>query len=75
MVVQKDDGIWANEVRTPLGLIDEGKGTFTLFYTANQKNGGTQPDAYGVTQTPGAVGFVEVRVVETRQTVARKKSD
>jgi hypothetical protein len=73
LVVQKDDEIWASEVRTPLGLIEEGKGTFTLFYTANQKTDGTQPDRYGVTLTPGAVGFVEVRVTETRQTPARRK--
>ena len=73
LVVQKDDGIWASEVRTPLGLIEEGNGTYTLFYTANQKTDGTQSDAYGVTQTPGAVGFVEVRVMETRQTSARRK--
>jgi hypothetical protein len=75
LVVQKDDGIWASEVRTPLGLIEEGNGTYTLFYTANQKTDGTQSDAYGVTQTPGAVGFVEVRVAETRQALARRKPD
>ena len=62
LVVQEGGGIWASEVRTPLGLVDEGSDTFTLFYTANENTAGTRPDAYGVTLTPGAVGFVEVRV-------------
>ena len=30
-------GSWANYVRTPLGLVDEGGGVFTLFYTGFQK--------------------------------------
>jgi hypothetical protein len=61
LVVQSGRGVWATEVRTPLGLVDEGNGAFTLFYTANQKIPGAQPDQYGVTLTPGALGFVEVR--------------
>jgi hypothetical protein len=65
LVVQTGNGIWASEVRTPLGLVEEGDGGFTLFYTANEKATGTQPDAYGVTLTPGAVGFVEVRITAT----------
>jgi len=28
---------WATDIRTPLGLIDEGNDTFTLFYTAENK--------------------------------------
>lgn len=62
LVVQAGSEVWASEVRTPLGLVDEGNDTFTLFYTANEIASGTQPDAYGVTLTPGAVGFVEVKV-------------
>ncbi|HEX4311308.1 MAG TPA: hypothetical protein VHZ25_14845 [Acidobacteriaceae bacterium] len=61
LVVQSGNGVWATEVRTPLGLVDEGNGAFTLFYTANQKVPGAQADPYGVTLTPGALGFVEVR--------------
>jgi hypothetical protein len=62
LVVQRPGGIWASEVRTPLGLIDEGSGRYTLFYTANQNLPGTHVDANGVTMSPGALGMVEVEV-------------
>ncbi len=62
LVVQKDKGRWASEVRTPLGLIAEGKGSFTLFYTANQDLLGAPPDAHGIKLTPGALGLVEVEL-------------
>lgn len=60
LIVQDGNGVWANEVRTPLGLIDEGNGSFTLFYTANEKVSGAGPDANGIISTPGAMGMVEV---------------
>jgi hypothetical protein len=62
LIVQKGSGVWATEVRTPLGLIDEGNGRFTLFYSANECVGGSQADANGIVLTPGAVGMVEVRL-------------
>ena len=61
LIVQVKGGVWATEVRTPLGLIGEGNGTFTLFYTANEKVSGVLPDANGITSTPGSMGLVEVR--------------
>jgi hypothetical protein len=61
LVVQEGTGVWATEVRTPLGLIDEGNGTFTLIYTANEKIAGEQTDGYGINSTPGSLGLVEVR--------------
>jgi hypothetical protein len=61
LIVQDGDGIWATEVRTPLGLIDEGYGRFTLFYTANEKISGTGPDGNGIVSTPGSMGLVEVQ--------------
>ena len=64
LVVQSGKGIWATEVRTPLGLLDEGNGLFTLFYTANEKINGASADGYGVNETPGSMGVVEVRVSE-----------
>jgi hypothetical protein len=30
-------GDWASDMRTPLGLIDEGKNVFTVLYTAERK--------------------------------------
>jgi hypothetical protein len=61
LVVQSGSGIWASEVRTPLGLVDEGNGLFTLFYSANEKVTGASPDANGITMTPGSIGVVEVQ--------------
>ena len=38
IVVQpKGTGFWADDVRTPLGLISEGHGRYTVFYTGYQK--------------------------------------
>jgi hypothetical protein len=65
-VVQSKPHVWATEVRTPLGLVEEGNGTFTLFYTANEKISGAHADEYGVNVTPGALGSVEVRLREER---------
>ena len=58
--------MWASEVRTPLGLIAEGKDSFTLFYTANEKVSGTQPDGNGIVTTPGSMGLVEVQLKKTQ---------
>jgi hypothetical protein len=71
LVVQKDNGIWASEVRTPLGLIAEGKDSFTLFYTANEKVPGAHPDKFGVTLTPGSVGLVEIQLKRVRGAVPK----
>lgn len=62
LIVQKGQGIWASEIRTPLGLIEEGKDAFTLFYTANQDLLGVPPDAHGIKLTPGAMGLVDVKL-------------
>ena len=61
LVVQEGSGVWATEVRTPLGLVPEGEDSFTLFYTANEKASGTRPDRNGINTTPGSLGLVEVR--------------
>jgi|HubBroStandDraft_5_1064220.scaffolds.fasta_scaffold01887_2 hypothetical protein len=71
LTVQTGSGVWASEVRTPLGLVDEGHGSFTLFYSANEKIAGAGPDANGVTMTPGAVGVVEVRLQSTDNAASR----
>jgi hypothetical protein len=65
VVVQKGKGIWASEIRTPLGLVPEGRDSFTLFYTANQDLLGVPPDAQGIRLTPGALGLVEVKLKRT----------
>lgn len=62
LVVQRGNGIWAKEVRTPLGLVAEGGDSFTLLYTANEKVLGATSDTYGIVQTPGSLGLVEVKL-------------
>jgi hypothetical protein len=61
LVVQpQGKGHWAEDVRTPLGLIPEPDGTFTLFYTGYRNVRSKFPD----TTDPGdsAVGLVTVRL-------------
>jgi hypothetical protein len=60
LMVQEGSGIWAAEVRTPLGLIPEENDSFTLFYTANEKVSGAGADVNGISSTPGSMGLVEV---------------
>ena len=56
LVVQpKGKGFWADAVRTPLGMIPEGRGRYTLFYTGYQKL-----PASGL-HTYSGVGFVTVK--------------
>jgi hypothetical protein len=62
LLVQEGKGLWASEVRTPLGLIPEDKSSFTLFYTANEKVSGMKPDGNGINTTPGSMGLIEVRL-------------
>jgi hypothetical protein len=62
LIVQEGNDVWASEVRTPLGLIDEGNGLFTLFYTANERVPGKHADDNGIMSTPGSMGLVEVEL-------------
>lgn len=55
LVVQpKGKGFWADNVRTPLGLVPEGRNRFTLFYTGFQRTSGSIGRS--------SIGFVSVRV-------------
>jgi hypothetical protein len=57
LVVQpQGNGLWADYVRTPLGLVAEDGGGFTLFYTGFQKAAGSKE--VGV----GSIGFVRVKL-------------
>jgi hypothetical protein len=52
----KGAGFWADDVRTPLGMVAEANGLFTMFYTGYQKVPGSQGLGFG------AIGFVTVRL-------------
>ena len=60
LVVQpKGKGFWADTVRTPLGLIPEGHGQYTVFYTGYQKPPASGPHHYS------SVGFVTLKETGT----------
>jgi hypothetical protein len=52
LIVQPKAGTWAEEVRTPLGLIAEPDGSHTLFYTGYYR----QRDAAPPRSAPQAAG-------------------
>jgi hypothetical protein len=56
VVQPKGKGFWADNVRTPLGLVAEDHGVFTLFYTGYQKAPGSKEMGFG------AVGWVSVKL-------------
>ena len=60
LVQPKGKGFWADDVRTPLGLVPEGKDTFTLFYTGYENVKSRFPD----TSDPGigSVGLVTLKL-------------
>jgi hypothetical protein len=63
LVLQPQAGTWSKEMRTPLGLVPEGDGLFTVFYTGFEQ----APDWERILAEAGgpvtcAVGFAEVRL-------------
>jgi hypothetical protein len=62
LVVQPTPGTWAQDVRTPLGLVDEGEGRYTVFYTGFEQNPDWPRLLRGEGKETCAVGFVEVQV-------------
>jgi hypothetical protein len=61
LVVQPRAGVWAKDVRTPLGIVDEGDGRITIFYTGFEQ----QPDWTRMLRGQGretcAIGYVEAK--------------
>jgi hypothetical protein len=61
LIVQpKGKGFWADDVRTPLGLVPEGGDTFTLFYTGYQNVRSKFPDTTDA--GTGSVGLVMLKL-------------
>ena len=61
LVVQpRGKGFWADVVRTPLGLVAEGHGRYTLFYTGYQ---GAGPDSNPKEPGFSPIGFVSVKLL------------
>jgi hypothetical protein len=53
--LQPSPSIWVKDVRTPLGLVEEDDGTFTLFYTGYEKTSSGK-------QGYGCLGLLRVRM-------------
>ena len=53
-VVGPGEPFWASVIRTPLGMVDEGDGTWSVFFTAVSKGGG-KFDGLGLTRVKFAV--------------------
>ena len=74
LVVQPTPGEWAKDVRTPLGLVDEGGGRYTVFYTGFEQ----APDWDRLLRGQGgetcAIGFVELSTSATPQAASRPAS-
>jgi peptidoglycan/xylan/chitin deacetylase (PgdA/CDA1 family) len=62
LVVQPTPGNWAKDVRTPLGLVDEGGGRYTVFYTGFEQDPDWDRLLRGQGKETCAVGFAEVSV-------------
>ena len=56
ILLRRTPGRWVRDARTPLGLIDEGNGRFTLFYT-----GYDQPTPRGAF---GCLGLLELKIAK-----------
>lgn len=62
LIVQPTPDVWAHEVRTALGLVDEGGGRYTLFYTGFEEAPDWPRLLTGKGRETCAIGFVELRI-------------
>lgn len=60
LIVQPNQGNWAKDVRTCLGVVDEGNGRYTLFYTGFEQDPDWDRLLTGVGKETCAIGFVEL---------------
>ena len=62
LAIQAVKGKWSPEIRTPLGLVEEADGTFTVFYTGFEQ----APDWTRLMESKPvntfAIGFARVRL-------------
>jgi hypothetical protein len=62
LVVQTTHARWAPEVRTPLGLVDEGDGTYTVFYTGFEQAADWAKLLDAKPANTFGIGFARVRI-------------
>ena len=56
-------GRWSKEIRTPLGLVDEGDGTYTVFYTGFEQETDWPRLMEAKPVNTFAIGFARVRLI------------
>jgi hypothetical protein len=61
LIVQPTSGAWAKDVRTPLGLVDEGGGRYLVFYTGFEQDPDWPRLLTGHGRETCAIGLVELR--------------
>ena len=62
MVIQSTKGEWSPEVRTPLGLVPESDGTYTVFYSGFEQPADWTKLMDARPANTFAIGFVRVRI-------------
>jgi len=60
--IQTKDGNWAKDVRTVLGLVPEGNGKYTVFYTGFEQKPDWPRLLTGIGKETCVVGFVEIQI-------------
>lgn len=63
LVLQRTPGKWSPEIRTPLGLVAEDDGTYTIFYTGFEQTADWTRLMESKPVNTFAMGFARVRVV------------
>jgi hypothetical protein len=66
VVVQPSKGKWSPEVRTPLGLVAEEDGGYTIFYTGFEQAADWTALMAGKPANTFAIGFVRVKIASER---------
>jgi len=62
VVIQRTKGTWSPEVRTPLGLVPEADGTYSVFYTGFEQPADWNALMAGKPANTFAIGFARVRI-------------
>jgi hypothetical protein len=63
-MLQTTAGRWSPEIRTPLGLVPEDDGTFTVFYTGFEQKADWTRLMESKPVNTFAVGFARVKLID-----------
>jgi hypothetical protein len=62
LTIQSKKGEWSKDVRTPLGLVEEGNNRFTIFYTGFEQDPEWEAFLAGKVVKTCAIGYAEVQL-------------